>query len=88
MAALLDTHAVLWYVMADARLSDRARSIISARSELFFSIASLWEISIKLNIGKLYVTSSFDEILARLNFIGAKILPIEIEDTQTYINLL
>lgn len=87
MAALLDTHAVLWYVMADARLSDRARSIISARSELFFSIASLWEISIKLNIGKLHVTSSFDEILARLNFIGAKILPIAIEDTQTYIEL-
>ena len=87
MATLLDTHVVLWYVMADARLSGRAKSIVDARSELFFSIASLWEISIKLNIGKLQLAPSFDELLAQLDFIKAEILPVCIEDAQTYINL-
>jgi PIN domain nuclease of toxin-antitoxin system len=87
MAALLDTHTVLWYITSDSRLSDRARAIIRSRSNLFFSIASLWEISIKLNLGKLQLTSSFDEILVRLEFINAEILPIAVEDTKTYTSL-
>jgi PIN domain nuclease of toxin-antitoxin system len=87
MATLLDTQVLLWYVTADSRLSDRVREIVDAKSELFFSIASLWEIAIKLNIGKLQLTSSFNELLTRLAFIQAEILPIEIEDAQTYINL-
>ncbi|NMF83251.1 type II toxin-antitoxin system VapC family toxin [Nodosilinea sp. P-1105] len=87
MAVLLDTHVVLWYVTSDNRLSNRAREIIKAKTGLFFSMASLWEISIKLNIGKLQMTSSFDDLLVRLEFIKAKILPIEIEDAKAYISL-
>ena len=83
MAALLDTHAVLWYITSDSKLSTKAKDIIRGRVELFFSIASLWEISIKLNIGKLQLASSFDELLIRLNFIGAEILPIGIDDAKT-----
>ena len=87
MAVLLDTHVVLWYVTSDSRLSDRAREIVEDKTGLFFSMASLWGISIKLNIGKLQLTSSFGELLVRLEFIKAKILPIEIEDTKAYISL-
>ncbi|MGJ3244529.1 MAG: type II toxin-antitoxin system VapC family toxin [Elainellaceae cyanobacterium] len=87
IAALLDTHAVLWYITSDSRLSDKARAIIQTKTNLFFSIASLWEIAIKLNLDKLQLTSSFDEILIRLEFINAEILPIAAEDTKTYINL-
>jgi PIN domain nuclease of toxin-antitoxin system len=87
MAVLLDTHVVLWYITSDARLSDRAKAIIQSKTNLFFSIASLWEIAIKLNIGKLQLTSSFDEILIRLEFINAEILPIKPDDTKTYISL-
>jgi len=87
MAVLLDTHVVLWYMMGDSRLNEKARRIIDAKSELFFSITSLWEISIKLNIGKLQLTASFDEILTRLAFIKVEILPISVEDTQTYVSL-
>lgn len=87
MAVLLDTHVVLWYVTSDSRLSNRAREIVEAKAGLFFSMASLWEISIKLNIGKLQLTSSFDDLLVRLEFIRAKILPIEIEDAKAYISL-
>jgi PIN domain nuclease of toxin-antitoxin system len=84
MSILLDTRVVLWYVTSDSRLSNRAREIVEAKTGLFFSTASLWEISIKLNIGKLQLTSSFDELLVRLEFIRAKILPIEIQDAKAY----
>ncbi|ASC73858.1 PIN domain nuclease [Halomicronema hongdechloris C2206] len=87
MAVLLDTHTVLWYFASDPRLTSTTRDIIDAKENLFFSIASLWEISIKLNIGKLQLTSPFDEILIRLNFINAEILPIKVEDAKTYMNL-
>ncbi|MEX0269435.1 type II toxin-antitoxin system VapC family toxin [Leptolyngbyaceae cyanobacterium UHCC 1019] len=87
MKKLLDTHAFIWYVMGDPSLSNQAREIIDSRAELSFSIASLWEISIKINIGKLQLNCSYDDLLTRLAFINAEILLITIEDTQTYINL-
>jgi PIN domain nuclease of toxin-antitoxin system len=87
MAVLLDTHVVLWYMTSNSSLSIRAREIIDAKSELLFSMASLWEISIKLNIGKLQLDCSFNDLLARIAFIRVEILPISIEDTETCINL-
>lgn len=54
MKVLLDTHAFLWWIMDDPKLSSRAREIISnIKNELFFSAASGWEISIKVQIGRL-----------------------------------
>ncbi|MBY4947664.1 type II toxin-antitoxin system VapC family toxin [Cupriavidus respiraculi] len=48
MKLLLDTHLLLWAAGMPERLSAHARAIIEARdSELFFSVASLWEIAIK-----------------------------------------
>jgi PIN domain nuclease of toxin-antitoxin system len=87
MKMLLDTHIFLWYVMGDSRLNNRAKEIIDAKSELSFSVASLWEITIKINIGKLQLNCSFEDLLARLLHIKAEILPISIEDTQIYMNL-
>ena len=87
MKTLLDTHVFLWYVLGDSRLNNRAKEIINAKSELSFSITSMWEVAIKVNIGKLQLDCSFEDLLARLIYIKAEILPISIEDTQTYINL-
>ncbi|MEG3437188.1 type II toxin-antitoxin system VapC family toxin [Pannus brasiliensis CCIBt3594] len=87
MNYLLDTHVFLWYVLGDRSLSDRARQIIDAKTGLHFSIVSLWEISIKVNIGKLQLDCSFEDLLTRLRYINAEILPIEIQDTRTYIDL-
>jgi PIN domain nuclease of toxin-antitoxin system len=50
---LLDTHALLWFIQGDPQLSDRARNVmINNTNQLYLSVASLWEITIKLNIGK------------------------------------
>jgi PIN domain nuclease of toxin-antitoxin system len=53
---LLDTHALLWFVAGDAQLSPTARSAIEDDSNLpLVSIASVWEIGIKISLGKLDV---------------------------------
>ncbi len=45
---LLDTHIAIWAITDDPRLSSQARSLIeSPANEVFFSVVSLWEISIK-----------------------------------------
>ena len=54
MKVLLDTHAFLWAITDDAQLSERARTILTTgRNELFVSVVSLWEILVKVQIGKL-----------------------------------
>jgi PIN domain nuclease of toxin-antitoxin system len=52
---LLDTHAFLWWVFADPKLSRAARTAISdeAQNSVFVSAASAWEIATKHRIGKL-----------------------------------
>jgi PIN domain nuclease of toxin-antitoxin system len=54
MKALLDTHALLWWATGDAKLSRRARALISDEAnEIYVSAASAWEIATKVRLGKL-----------------------------------
>lgn len=54
MKVLLDTHAFLWAITEDSNFSKRAGEIFVSRSiDLFFSVASVWEILIKVQIKKL-----------------------------------
>jgi len=54
MKYLLDTHAFLWFVSDDKRLSSKAKSIIQdSNNEIYFSAASAWEMSIKAKLGRL-----------------------------------
>jgi PIN domain nuclease of toxin-antitoxin system len=51
---LIDTHIFLWAITADPRLSSSQRSIYTDESnDLYFSVASVWEILIKAGLGKL-----------------------------------
>jgi PIN domain nuclease of toxin-antitoxin system len=52
VTALLDTHALLWWVTDDRRLSKRAREII-ATDEILVSVVSAWEIEIKRGLGRI-----------------------------------
>ena len=59
MKLLLDTHIFLWFITADARLSVKFRNAIrEPKSEVFLSVASLWEIIVKYNLGKLPLAQS------------------------------
>lgn len=53
MKLLLDTHAVLWYLSGDKRLRASARRRLQSSAEKFLSIASVWELAIKLSLRKL-----------------------------------
>lgn len=53
MKALLDTHTFLWAIVGDERLSPRAERLFVGPSDLWLSVASLWEILIKVQVGKL-----------------------------------
>lgn len=54
MNVLLDTHAFLWWVIDDSRLSSTAKAIIAdPTNTVYFSVVSAWEIIIKERTGKL-----------------------------------
>jgi len=80
MKALLDTHAFLWWIDDDSRLSSSARMIIENReNQVFFSAASAWEIAIKTQFGKLRLPSSPDIFITEhLSLNGFEPLPISI----------
>jgi PIN domain nuclease of toxin-antitoxin system len=58
MPVLLDTHAFLWWVDDDSRLSTKARRRIARQSStpVYVSTASVWEMAIKASLGKLKLT--------------------------------
>jgi PIN domain nuclease of toxin-antitoxin system len=76
---LLDTHALLWYVLGDSRLSDQARKVaIDLANEVLISPASYWEIAIKISAGKYTLNQPFEKFIDLcLNQYGFMILPIE-----------
>ncbi|HEY1263576.1 MAG TPA: type II toxin-antitoxin system VapC family toxin [Terriglobales bacterium] len=55
MRAILDTHAFLWGIAGDNRMSQNARKLFVGPSNLYLSNASIWEILIKVQTGKLHV---------------------------------
>lgn len=64
MKILLDTHAFLWLNAGDPALSDRARSTIEdGGNERYLSIASIWEIAIKVSLKKLDLTVDLTELV-------------------------
>ena len=63
MRVLLDTHAFLWFVGADARLSSRARRTVADADDVWVSLASCWEMAIKLSVGKLRLAVPIERFL-------------------------
>ena len=62
MPVLLDTHAFLWWCEDSPELSKNARRAIAAE-DCFVSIASFWEIAIKVNLGKLRLPGAPEKYL-------------------------
>ena len=54
---LLDTHIILWMILGDERLSQKARDLIKQSiGSIYYSIASMWEVQIKHALGKLPIS--------------------------------
>lgn len=59
MRALIDTHAFLWWVEGDRALPTKARKMVGDQeNDCVLSLASVWELAIKSNLGKLKLATS------------------------------
>ena len=86
MKYLLDTHTAIWLVNSSENLSRPAESALrNTENQLFLSIASLWEMTIKISIGKLEsISNGIKDFHKKLS-----IMPIEIlQINPNYLNVL
>ncbi|MGA2005240.1 MAG: type II toxin-antitoxin system VapC family toxin [Terriglobales bacterium] len=65
MKAILDTHTFLWGIAGDRRMSQKARDLFAGPSDLVLSVASLWEILIKVQLRKLTLPEPAGSYLIR-----------------------
>ncbi|MEM7114728.1 MAG: type II toxin-antitoxin system VapC family toxin [Chloroflexota bacterium] len=82
MRFLLDTHSFLWFIGGNEQMPMAVRQLISnVDNEILISVASLWEIAIKVKIGKLSLGKPFEELIPQqLSQNEFKILPIHLND--------
>jgi len=75
---ILDTHTAVWFLNNDKNLSQVARQIIlDASNRRCISIASVWELAIKVNIGKLRFPGNSAGFIRLAENNGFSIMPIE-----------
>ena len=85
MKAILDTHAFLWALAGDARMSPHARDVFAGSTDLFLSMASIWEILIKVQSGKLsFPRPAGPYVLSKLAENRIKTIPISIDHLLAY----
>ena len=89
MRLLLDTHAFLWFIAGSPELSDTPRSLIEDPDNApLLSIASLWEMAIKISLGRLVLAQPFGVLIPQqLALNGMDILAIRIEHTAVIASL-
>ena len=77
MKILLDTHAFIWFVEDDSQLTDSTKRIIEKHTnEIYLSIASIWEIAIKMQLKKIDIKKTIEEIIDLVPLNGFELLPI------------
>lgn len=89
MRLLLDTHAFLWFILDDPKLSAQAKELIaSADSAVEISPASYWEIAIKISLGKYRLPEPYGPFMEReLAHNGFAVLPIKPSHTALLTDL-
>jgi PIN domain nuclease of toxin-antitoxin system len=88
MDLLLDTHAFIWFVNGDNQLPDKSINLIKKLdNKCHISVASIWEIAIKLSIGKLDLNDKFEEIAKIMKQNHIELLPITFEHIQKLLTL-
>jgi PIN domain nuclease of toxin-antitoxin system len=78
---IIDTHTFIWFLNGDKQLSKSARAAIEKKSnDKYVSIASWWEMAIKINLKKLEF-AAFPDLANMIAENGFEILPITFEHT-------
>lgn len=88
MRFLIDTHTFLWLMTDSPQLSSHAKETLESDADLLISVASLWEIAIKNNIGKLSLSAPFEIFIPQqLTHNQIEILPITLQHLNLIITL-
>jgi len=89
MRLLLDTHSFLWFITGSDEISVAARDLIedSANAPLL-SMASLWEMAIKVSIGKLKLAQPFEKLIPeQMHLNGIGLLNIRVAHVSQVVQL-
>jgi PIN domain nuclease of toxin-antitoxin system len=82
MPNLLDTHTLIWFLSGDNALSEKAKNLIQEDKAInFVSIASFWEMAIKISLNKLELKKPFEELSQQIEQNNFNILPVSFTDT-------
>ena len=86
MKLLLDTHVLIWHVKAIPKLSAVATALLTdPANERFLSMASVWEIAIKVGLKKLTLSSPIDQFMAdAVSLYQIAVLNIRTDDCAAY----
>ena len=80
MNYLLDTHSIIWFSEDNPKLSEKAYNIIKdSNNTLYLSYASIWEMAIKLKIGKLYLEIPLIDYVEEIKKRNIILLPINLD---------
>ncbi len=84
MKFIIDTHTFLWFINDSPQLSINAKSLLESDNDLLLSIVSLWEIAIKISIGKLTIPHTYEEFIPQqVKINDIEILPISVAHLAT-----
>ncbi len=82
MRLLIDTHILIWFLEGNRLLSKPRRQIIAnPQNDIFVSIACLWEMAVKISIGKLTLAKPLADVIKQIAVEDFEILPISPEHT-------
>jgi PIN domain nuclease of toxin-antitoxin system len=83
---LLDGHSLLWHANEDPQMSDTATALlVDPTNELFLSMASLWEIAIKVGLKKLTLSAPFEDFMKKaITGYGLTVLDVSFDDCVAY----
>jgi PIN domain nuclease of toxin-antitoxin system len=89
MRVLIDSHALIWYVDQDQLLSHASHAVISdTANDLLLSAGSIWEIGIKIGLGKLVLTQPFGLWMNQaISDLHATVLPVTVDYIDVQSNL-
>ncbi|MBF0473246.1 MAG: type II toxin-antitoxin system VapC family toxin, partial [Nitrospirae bacterium] len=80
MRFILDTHAFLWFIMGSPNLSSQAKVLIEGQdNNKLLSIASVWEMAIKVSLGRLIISEPFSIFIPKqLQLNGINLLNLDL----------
>jgi PIN domain nuclease of toxin-antitoxin system len=88
MRFLLDTHIFLFFINGESSISEEIIEILNDKqTEKFISIVSIWEITIKMNIGKLRLKDDLKSIYILLDNFDIKIFQLNKINFEVYLSL-